>query len=279
VLTLARDALDGVLAAMLAAPCIVCGRIADHPTRGAACEPCWTAIRFITPPYCVSCGEPLPSARTLTSLGLATTPSHLSRPRCHRCATHRPIVDQARALGPYEGTLRDLVHALKYEGRRSVAPRLAALLRERCGTVLADADAVVPVPLHRRREWSRGFNQADAIARELGRPVWRSLRRTRHTLPQSALAAAARRSNVQGAFALRRVTWSRWRRICLPGACVVLVDDVSTTGATLDACADVLKAGGVAEVRALTVARAVLGHGAAAAAMPRPRKTVGPRVT
>jgi len=168
-------------------------------------------------------------------------------------------VDTARALGAYADTLRELVHALKYDGRRSVAPRLAALVRERCAAVLAGADAVVPVPLHRRREWTRGFNQADAIARELRLPVWRALRRTRHTAPQSTLAAPERRRNVHGAFRLRRRLWRDWSRT-LSGACLVLVDDVSTTGATLDACAEVLKGAGAGEVRALTVARAVLAH-------------------
>ena len=180
--------------------------------------------------------------------------------KCGRCADCAPIVDTARALGAYADTLRALVHALKYDGRRSVAPRLAALVRQHCGAVLAGADAVVPVPLHRRREWSRGFNQADAIAGELRLPVWRPLRRTRHTAPQSTLAAPERRRNVHGAFALRRDPWSGWKPPALAGACLVLIDDVSTTGATLDACAEVLKAGGAGEVRAVTVARAVLGH-------------------
>jgi ComF family protein len=170
------------------------------------------------------------------------------------------VVDAARALGPYEGTLRELVHGLKYHGRRSIAPRLAALVRERCGALLAGADAVVPVPLHRSREWSRGFNQADTLASELGRPVWRPLRRTRPTVAQSTLPATERRRNVHGAFGLRADSWNCWRQSRLSGACVVLVDDVSTTGATLDACAEVLKGAGAAEVRAVTVARAVLGH-------------------
>ena len=117
-------------------------------------------------------------------------------------------------------------------------------MREHCGAVLAGADAVVPVPLHRRREWTRGFNQADAIAGGLGLPVWRLLRRTRHTDPQSTLAAPERRRNVHGAFAVRRGAVEQLAANALSGACLVLVDDVSTTGATLDACAEVLKAGG-----------------------------------
>jgi ComF family protein len=250
---------------------VVCTRITEQPTRGAACQACWNTIRFITPPYCHTCGEPLPSDRAQgTAVGhdIASGAASTVKLRgeggrqCARCAECPPIVDAARALGAYTDTLRELVHALKYDGRRSVAPGLAALVREHCGAVLAGADAVVPVPLHRRREWARGFNQADAIAGGLGLPVWRIVRRTRHTAPQSMLAAPERRRNVHGAFALRRSWWSVGPRSALSGARVVLVDDVSTTGATLDACAEVLKAGGATEVRALTVARAILGHAA-----------------
>jgi ComF family protein len=271
VLTPVRHAIDALLAAVLAPPCVVCGRITEQPTRGPACEACWNTIRFITPPYCASCGEPLASDRLISDgtgqviVSRAGSEAHgcdaLSGPQCARCADCLPVVDAARALGAYADTLRELVHALKYDGRRSVAPRLAALVRERCGAVLAGADAVVPVPLHRRREWTRGFNQADAIAGALRLPVWRLLRRTRHTVPQSTLAAPERRRNVRAAFALRPQVWGGRRGKALSGACLVLVDDVSTTGATLDACAEVLKAGGAREVRAVTVARAVMGHG------------------
>ena len=273
-LTGARLALDGLLAAVLAPPCVVCGHIAERPIDGAACESCWSTVRFMTPPYCVCCGEPFPSTRTLVPAGANTAAVSGREPRCPRCAENPPLVDAARAVGPYEGTLRDLVHRLKYDGRRSIAPRLAALLRERCGAVLAGADAVVPVPLHRRREWSRGFNQADAIARDLGLPVWRPLRRTRHTPSQSTLAAPERHRNVHGAFGMRRGPWNNWTTRCVSGARVVLVDDVRTTGATLDACADVLKAAGALEVRAVTVARAMLGH---AAGEHRPDRLLGSR--
>ena len=170
----------------------------------------------------------------------------------------------ARAAGPYEGVLRDLLHALKYDGRRSLAPRLAALVRERCGSVLDGADALVPVPLHPRREWRRGFNQADVIARDLGVPIWRPLRRRRHTSSQSTLSASDRWSNVAGAFDLRRRFRAHGRSSTLAGACVVLVDDVQTTGATLQTCAELLERAGVREVRAVTVARAVLAHHAGA---------------
>ena len=145
-----------------------------------------------------------------------------------------------------------MVHALKYERRRSIAPPLGALMRECAGHLLDDATLVVPVPLHRRREYQRGFNQADDLARHLGLPVVPLLRRTKHTRSQIDLPKHQRQQNVRNAFELTDP------RSLIPNPCIaVLVDDVSTTGATLDACARVLKAAGVKEVRAVTAARVV----------------------
>jgi len=130
--------------------------------------------------------------------------------------------------------------------------------------VLDAVDAVVPVPLHARRRWTRGFNQADLLSSQLARPVHHVLTRVRATPPQVALPAAQRHRNVRGAFDLhpreaeRLVsgrTRSRNRGTLLDGLVLVLVDDVATTGATLEACARVLLDAGAAEVRALTAAR------------------------
>jgi len=144
-----------------------------------------------------------------------------------------------------------VIHAFKYEGRRSLAHPLAALMRHRGAAMIAGATCVVPVPLHASRRRHRGFNQADDLARHVGVPVCYALRRVRATRTQTDLPAARRHRNVRDAFAPTR----HGRQ--LAGAVVVLVDDVSTTGATLDACARVLKEFGVAEVRALTAARVV----------------------
>ena len=217
--------LDGAIAVLFAPACAACERPLDAPTEGPVCRQCWTSIAATVP-------------ATLPAAG---------------------AIDRGIAAGAYDGALRNILHALKYEGRSSLARPLAAFAREAGADILHGCSCAVPVPLHPWRRMTRGFNQAAEIARGLGLPVVDALRRTRATSPQTELDAAARRRNVAGAFAP-----SPWLTL-LPGrtrliedAAVVLVDDVHTTGATLDACATVLKTAGAREVRALTIARAAL---------------------
>lgn len=161
-------------------------------------------------------------------------------------------MDRARAVGDYEGALGAIIHAVKYQGRRSLARRISMLMRASGAELLEGADMVIPVPLHGSRHRARGFNQAADLARHLELPVRHALRRIRPTATQTSLPAAQRHRNLRGAFAVTRAG-----RRCLPGATVVLVDDVCTTGATLEACARALKEAGAREVRALTAARVV----------------------
>lgn len=140
------------------------------------------------------------------------------------------------------------MHAFKYDGCRSLSQGLGAQLRDSAADLLAYADVVVPVPLHRSRRRARGFNQARELARRLGVPMVDVLRRIRATPSQTDLPADARHANVQNAFALKRGRG-------VEGLRIVLVDDVSTTGATIEACARVLRAAGAADVSAVTAAR------------------------
>jgi ComF family protein len=169
---------------------------------------------------------------------------------CPRCRRRPSAVSVSRAIGAYDASLRAIVHAFKYEGCRSLSRGLAARVRESAGDILARADVVVPVPLHRSRQRARGFNQARELAGQLGVPLVEALRRVRPTPSQTDLPAAARHGNMRNAFALRRGQ-------VVAGLRIVLVDDVSTTGATIEACARVLRAGGAADVSAVTAARVV----------------------
>lgn len=197
------------------------------------------ALIALFAPACAACHSPLDPRRT--------------GPVCVSCWSsirHAPETDDARAAGIYEGSLRHIIHALKYRGQTSLARPLGALMRDAAGDWLDDA-VVVPVPLHPWRSLRRGFNQADLLACTLGRPVWRPLQRHRLGRPQAGLPADERRANVADVYVMRR----SWRHR-IP-ATVVLVDDVLTTGATAEACARVLKDAGVQRVLVLTAARAL----------------------
>src|SRR6185295_8909417 len=117
----------------LAPPCAACGRVLNQPLVSPVCADCWHAVRPLTPPCCVRCGDALASTRT-------------SGPLCTRCRRHPPVFTLARSAGRYEGSLRQVIHAFKYEGRRVLAQPLADLMKAAGEPVLAGADAVVPVP-------------------------------------------------------------------------------------------------------------------------------------
>lgn len=230
-------AADGALALLLAPACAACHRPLERPTHSAVCDACWDDIAPSAPPLCRTCGDTLPSWR-IVSVGEG---------RCARCRRTPSLVASARALGPYEGSLRAIVHALKYHRRPTIACGLAARMSAECAAVLDGADAVVPVPLHASRERTRGFNQARELARRLPLPMRDVLVRTRRTGSQADLPAARRRANVRNAFAVGQD---------VRGSVLVLVDDVATTGATLNACAEALLNAGAREVRAVTAAKA-----------------------
>lgn len=237
-----RRLVDPLLALAFPSACVACGRLLARSGLGPLCEACWGSLPRHQALAC-RCGLPLMPGRSA----------------CGRCRRGRQPLAAGASLGPYEGSLRLVLQQLKYARRRRAARRLAALLLQDplAASLVAGSDALVPVPLHPRRLRQRGFNQsallAAALAHSTGRP-WRGdlLRRRRDTRPQAGLSAAERRRNVRDAFAAGR-------RADMAGKVLTLIDDVLTTGATAEACARVLRDAGAAEVRLLTVARAVRG--------------------
>ncbi|CAN5881023.1 ComF family protein [soil metagenome] len=231
--------LDAAMAVLFAPFCAACAAPLEAPSGGAVCDRCWTSITPLTDPLCETCGDGLPSWRAACEK------------QCIRCRRLPRVISRARAVAAYEGRLRDILHALKYGGRRSVARPLSHLMAISGARILEGADFVVPVPLHLVRSYRRGFNQAADLAADLGVPAVSALRRVRRTATQTNLPETERHRNVLGAFVVTRRARQRVR-----GSVIVVIDDVSTTGATLDACARVLLDAGALEVRALTAARA-----------------------
>ena len=254
------DSANAVIRILFEPECAGCQQVLDEPLRRAVCDTCWNAIEQIGEPFCRVCGDEIAGELALEDL-------------CGRCARARPAFSIARSAGRYEGVLREVIHAFKFEGRRLLAEPLGTLLPAAGREVLAGAHAAVPVPLHPLRSLRRGFNQADDLARQLKLPVWRLLRRHRHGPPQSSVHASERRSSVTSHYGPSLMT-------CLPkpfrrdvaGATLVLIDDVMTTGATLEGCARVLRQAGAAEVRALTVARTVAARPPRPGARPHPSR-------
>jgi len=208
------------------------------------CSSCWSDFSLIQGAVCPRCGGPFGSPEALTH-----SPGH----ECGLCRQAPPRFDQALSVGHFEGPLREAIHLFKYRPCRSLGKPLGTWMAGQVRLV-SGIDFIMPVPLHVKRLRQRGFNQALLLAHRVAErhhvPLSHdNLARTRYTRPQVELSGRERVENVAGAFSLDRPGDVIDRRI-------MLVDDVFTTGATLNECATVLKKAGAAGVNALTLARA-----------------------
>jgi ComF family protein len=233
---------ERVLDMLLPPVCLACGSRVER--QGTLCVACWQGLHFLSPPHCACCAFPF-----TYDLG----PDAL----CAACTARPPGYDRARAAIAYDDASRPLVTHFKYADRLEGAALFARLLARSGERLLKDADLLLPVPLHPMRLLKRRFNQAAilarALAQETGMPVRMDvLRRVRPTPPQVGLSPAGRRRNVAHAFAV-----PPGKAPVLRGARLVLVDDVLTTGATVEACAKVLRRAGAVHVDVLTLARVV----------------------
>ena len=176
--------------------------------------------------------------------------------RCALCRLGLRGFDAVYSYGSYEGTLRQLVHLFKYGGVRPLGGTFGKFLAQALPRETS-FDVIVPMPLHWFKQWQRGFNQSNDLAREIGKkwnvPVRNVIRRKKATRPQAGLTNAKRRANMSGAFQIAGKKVMRGKP--LAGMRVLLVDDVVTTGATASACARVLKRAGAAHVALLALAR------------------------
>ncbi len=233
----------GLVNAVLPPQCLACDAIVATP--GSLCSQCWMSAKFITAPQCDVCGVPFSFDVGVDAI-------------CGACSRERPQFDRARAVLRYDDLGRRLVVSFKHGDRTHGAPTFGRWLARAGGELIAEADLVAPVPLHRLRLMRRRFNQSAMLAHAVCRcPAGGTLQfapdlvlRRRHTPSQAGLNAAQRRRNVRNAFAVnpRRIAQVDGRR-------VVLVDDVFTTGATVSECARMLRRAGAAAVDVLTLAR------------------------
>lgn len=224
----------------------LCASCREPVSDAGLCPACWAKLSFIAPPYCERLGIPFaydPGPGVLSMEAIADPPAY-----------HR-----ARAAVRYDDIARTLVHAFKYGDRLDLAPTMGRWMVNAGREILQGADAIVPVPLHWRRQWARRFNQsallAEIVASSSGVSVsQRALKRVKATPQQVGLSQSARAQNVQGAF---RVPPDGKTEVA--GRRLILIDDVLTSGATMDACARALLRAGAAQVDALVFARVVAG--------------------
>jgi ComF family protein len=219
--------------------CVACNAATDRPH--ALCPACWRGVPWIERPYCERLGTPfaVDMGEGLLSPGAISAP---------------PVFGRARAVAQYDGLGRELVHKLKYGDRMDLAPMMGRWMARAGRELLADADLVVPVPLHRGRLWRRRMNQAAALASVVARDSGRELaldclERRKPTRSQVGLTRNERAENLQGAFACTQAGALR-----LSGRRVLLVDDVMTTGSTANVVSRALLRGGAAAVDVLTFA-------------------------
>jgi ComF family protein len=233
----ARLALDIALPTL----CVACREPVDGD---GVCAACWAKLSFIAPPFCPRLGIPFvydPGPDMLSMEAIANPPAYT----------------RARAAVRYDDVARTLVHALKYQDRTDLAPAMGRWMARAGRELLEEADVLVPVPLHWKRGWSRRYNQSGALARVIERQTGvklssEALRRVRPTQQQIGLSRKERASNVQGAFKV-----AADRQSLIHGRRVVLIDDVLTSGATVDACARALLRAKAASVDVLVFARVV----------------------
>lgn len=221
--------------------CLACN--APVGQLGGLCPTCWNAIHFIAEPRCASCGRPFGTAPSGDLL-------------CAACLTEAPGFDAARSCFLYDEHSRGLILSFKHADRPGLARYFAPWMARAAPEFLAVADLLVPVPLHWRRLLHRRYNQAALLAQLLARASGKAyrpdlLRRRRHTPPQGMMGRKERAANVRSAFALGKASRD------LRGSNILLVDDVLTSGATITACAELLRSAGAARVDVLTLARVI----------------------
>jgi ComF family protein len=223
--------------------CIICGGYPEERGKTPFCSECLSKVPFIGPPLCTCCGL------RFTGTG---GENHL----CGDCISKKPFFSIARALGTYDTILLDTIHLFKYSGRIIIGERIGEVMAEHRYDSLSilDFSLIIPVPLHPKKLRERGFNQSLVLGRQIAKKFsipldFGTLKRSIDTKPQVNLGKSERIKNVRGAFMVQE-------KERIKGKKVLLVDDVYTTGSTVNECARVLREAKASDVAVLTLARA-----------------------
>ena len=235
-----KNLLNGLLDIIFPANCKSCGKKLGINREVCFCETCWKNIRLIKEPSCIYCGKQLLNDN-----------EHF----CADCTVRRLSFTDNRSAGVYEGILKEAIHEFKYKGKRSLGVSLGKLMVDcmKSNGGAEDIDIIIPVPVFEKKKEQREYNQAELLADFIGKtyniPVIKDvLFRTADTPPQYDLAVEERFKNVSGAFSINNSIKIKW-------ACILLVDDLLTTGATADECSKMLLGSGASQIRVFTLAR------------------------
>lgn len=230
---------------ILPGQCKVCQQPLARLRDRFICSNCWAKVELILPPQCYRCGK-----------ALAPSFIDIESPICKTCQNEKRYFYQARAVGYYRGVLKEAVLLLKFGKKTGLSQMMGDLLVDvlkKQPEMAAEIDAILPVPLHWWRRYSRGFNQSELLASVLSKYLHRPLltkllQRTRATTPQTTLKRKERLENIKGAFKVKHPDK-------IANKTLLLVDDVYTTGATVNECAKVLSRARAKRVYVLTLAR------------------------
>ena len=235
-----KNIFSTILDTIYPANCKTCGKKLGFTREVCFCMDCWKKIRLIKEPSCVYCGKQLLNEN-----------EHF----CADCTVRRLSFVDNRSAGVYEGVLKEAIHEFKYKGKRSLMTPLGKLMVEslKANGGAEDIDLIIPVPVFEKKKEQREYNQAELLADYVGKVynipvVTDALFRITDTPPQYDLAFEDRFKNVNGVFAVKNPAKIKW-------ACILLIDDLLTTGATADECSKMLLGAGASQIRVFTLAR------------------------
>jgi ComF family protein len=215
-------------------PCPVCKNPSTYHKTAPICPDCWQTITPYKGPICQKCGKPLVADSSIT---------------CSDCLKDAPSFNWARSFGLYEGVLKEAVNLMKYYSVKRLSKPLSEIM---LGMKIPQADAIIPVPLHKKKLRSREFNQSSSFARHISKSngipvILNALVKIKETVPQVGLNARERKKNIKNSFGLTN-------RELIQGKDIILVDDVFTTGATVRECSRLLKKQGAGDIYVVLLA-------------------------